>query len=267
MNEIIGYKAGKEMEWIELNLLKNKAALSKADLIVLSGTDEIEVDSWISEAEIRSTLYKNPLYFVDNNRIIPNFSWSDIPEYFLCLYYSFNGANDKSGGTKLFEKISANALKHFLNGDVYTLGFPSNKNLNTYLDEIAQNCFEKRNILADSDYNDDGVDVVGYKTFGDKRSSNLYVLLQCAAGKHWTTKSPIAIERWTNYLIWYQKNIVQSISTVEFVKKSDWDKRASTYGMLFDRIRIYNSLYANAVDSVLRKEVLDWCQTKIDEGI
>jgi hypothetical protein len=39
------------------------------------------------------------------------------------------------------------------------------------------------------------LDVLCYKTFDDK-SSNLYVLLQCAAGNNWKSE-PIHIGRWT----------------------------------------------------------------------
>lgn len=266
-SDMIGFKDGREIEWIELNLLKNNRPLSKSELTSISGCDETDVDGWLTEIELRSRLLTRPFYKVDNNRIIPNSSWTDIPEYFLCLYYSFNGANDRSGGTKLFELISANALKSFINGEVYALGFPAGKGFNEYLDEIAKICYEIRSLPADKDYNDDRVDVVGYKLFNDMRGANLYVLQQCAAGKHWTEKKMISLPRWTNYILWYPYNIIQSISTVEYVGKKDWDKRTSDYGMLMDRVRIYNCLYSNTVDPELRKDVLDWCQKKIDEGI
>jgi hypothetical protein len=263
----IDFKQGKEIEWLELNLLKNNKPISKSQILNLaSGVDEDDVDSWLSELANRSILYKNSIYTVFNNRITPNYSWKEIPEYFLCLFYSFYGANDYSGGTSLFEKISANALKNFINGDIYTLGFPAGKNFNAHLDEISKYCNEQRNMPSAHTYKDDGVDVLGIKSFGDNRSSNLYVLLQCAAGKHWMNKKPISLNRWTNYIVWYPENLIQSISTVEYVEQSDWIKHSSTFGMLIDRLRIYNFLYTTQVDIDLRLEVKQWCELKIKTG-
>lgn len=268
MSEYISYKTGKEIEWLELNLLKNNRPLNKSQISTLA--DDIEeqtIDGWLTTLEWRSNMYKKPIYTVNNNKITPNFSWKEIPEYFLCLYYSFYGANDNSGGTGLFEKISAETLKNFIQGEVYNLGFPISQSFNKNLDDIANYCFEQRNLLANSNYKDDGVDVVGYKLFGDDRSSNLYILLQCAAGKHWASKKPIIMNRWTNYIIWFPENIIQSISTVEFVEQKNWNKNSSTFGMLIDRLRIYNFLYEKEVETSLRKEVLKWCENKIASGI
>lgn len=267
MAEYIGFKSGCEIEWLELNLLKNKKTLSKSTISSLSGEDEEIVAQWIATLASRVNLYKKPIYSISNNKITPNYSWDEIPEYFLCLYYSFNGANDYSGGTGLFEKISAQALKNFLNGEVLILGFPAGKSFNDYLDDIGNLCCEDRILAAHYSYKDDGVDVVGYKSFEDKRSSNLYVLLQCAAGKHWTAKKAIVMNRWLKYFKWYSDNLIQSISTVDFVENDKWEKHSSSFGMLMDRLRIYNFLYEKNVDPNLRLEVTNWCNDKIAQGI
>lgn len=138
--------------------------------------------------------------------------------------------------------------------------------MNEYLKDISSVCNENLNLPANSSYKDDGVDAVGYKLFEDNRGANLYILLQCAAGTHWTTKKPINLNRWTNYIVWFPDNIIQSISTVEFVNKKDWEKRSSTYGMLIDRVRIFNFLYKN-IELDLQNEVKEWCKLKIEEGI
>lgn len=267
MSKFIGFKDGKEIEWLELNLLQNNRSISKSEIISVSGYEEQYVDSWLSTLQTREAFYKKPFYEVRQNKLYPLFSWEERPEYFLCLYYSFNGANDYSGGTSLFERISAQALKNFINGEVFTFGFPAGAGFNNNLDRIPNLCFETRNLRAASTYKDDGVDVLGYKLFEDQRSSNLYVLLQCAAGKHWAKKKPINMNNWVNYIIWYPDNIIQSISTVEFVQQDIWDKRTSTFGMLFDRLRIYNFLYEKEIEPILRQEVTDWCDKKISEGI
>ena len=47
----IDFKSGREIEWLELNLLKTKMPLSKAKICSLSGEDEVVVDEWISILE------------------------------------------------------------------------------------------------------------------------------------------------------------------------------------------------------------------------
>lgn len=260
----IDFQVGREIEWLELNLLLTGQFLSKSKISTISEEEnEAVVDSWIADLEERSRNYKVPLYFIDDNIIRPLKSYKDIPEYFLCVYYAFYGASDNSNGTKLFEIVSAYALKNFLDGEVYVLGFPANKNLNQYLDEIAKRCLEGRGEQANSDYKDDGVDAIGYKTFDDGRSGNFYVLLQCAAGIHWSKKSPINVGRWTNYIRWFTTNIICSISTVDYIQQREWSKRVSDYGMVLDRLRIYNYLYQSDVDPTLRHDTLAWCESKV----
>ena len=225
--------------------------------------DEEEVDSWLNELKSRVIHFNEPFYYISSNRIIPLKSWKEIPEYFLCIYYSFYGAGDHTNGTKLFENISANALKNFLNGEVYALGFPAGKGLNAYLAELAEFCCEKINLPAHHDYKDDRVDVIGYKLFNDGRPANMYVLLQCAAGQNWRNKQKIELNRWTNYIIWYRETIILSISTVDYVERDEWDKYASDYGMLIDRLRIYNTLYDREIKADLREDVIDWCNQVI----
>ncbi len=267
-SDLISLKSGKEIESIELNLLINANPLSKSKIVGLGDSiDEDEVDELITKFELRSALYQNPIYSISNNRISSNFTWREIPEYFLCLYYSYFGAEDKTGGTGLFERISAQALRNFISGEVIALGFPASVGFNENLDMIARACNEERGKPANSAYKDDGVDVVAYKSFLDNRSSNLYILQQCAAGIHWTQKKTIPIARWLQYIFWAQDNITLSMATSEFVENKDWQKKTTTYGILLDRLRIYNFLYREAVDSALRGETLEWCRRKIAEGL
>lgn len=74
-------------------------------------------------------------------------------------------------------------------------------------------------------------------------------------------KKKIELNRWTNYIIWFPENIISSISTVDYVTQKEWEKQASSFGMLLDRVRIYNSLYKKPVDKKLRADVLAWCNS------
>ena len=161
MSKYFEFKKGREIEWLELNLLRSGEPISKSLIMGLADgyfeEEEIEkeVDGWIRELGFRNSLYSNSFYEVSRNKIIPLKSWDEIPEYYLCVYYSYFGAKDASIGTKLFEKISALALKNFIGGDVYTLGFPEGKGLNQYLDEFISYCFEIRGRMANGHYKDE----------------------------------------------------------------------------------------------------------------
>lgn len=267
------FTEGKEIEWLELNLLKNYEPLSKSTIISqipqpdytddMDGIIEESVDSWISELMFRNNNFPTPIYELKGNTIHPKFAWADYPEYFLCLYFSYAGASNDADGTKLFERISAVAIKNFIGGDIFTFGFPSTKNLNDFLDEIVPVCNETRGVRASNDYKDDGVDVLCYKKFNDNKSSNLYILLQCAAGINWRSKKAIHIERWITYILWSPRNILTSISTTEHVSDRQWTKSASDYGILLDRNRILNWYY-KSIDNKLRQEVLIWCVSKVE---
>ncbi|MDR6515853.1 hypothetical protein [Chryseobacterium camelliae] len=256
------YVQGREIEWLELNLLKSNMPLSKSTVMSLANdVDENDVDSWFSELIDRGYDLELCIYEQRGNTIYPLYRWDSIPEYFLCLYFCYFGASKDKIGTKLFERISSIALKNYIGGEIKTFGFPSDTNLNRFLDEVAPLCFEQRGILAHPDYKDDGVDVLCYKNFGDSRSGNMYVLLQCAAGINWTSKSPINLTRWVRYIYWPQSNLLTSIATTEYIQKSSWVKRVDDYGLLLDRCRVTN-WYSKMIDNDLRNEVIDWCNDK-----
>lgn len=264
MIDYIGFKPGKEIEWVELNLLRSGKPMSKSLLMTLSSQEESEIDSWLGELKLRAQAMGDGIapYKIEHNILIPCKTWEEIPEYLLCLYYSFNGAADDTGGTKLFERISGQAIENFICGNTYVLGFPDTSGFNDHLDNIASSCYEDRLMQASGIYKDDGVDVFAYKLFGDNRGSNLYILMQCAAGVHWRSKKSINMGRWTKYIEWYDNNLILSMSTTDYVKQKEWHSRNSDYGLLIDRLRIYKCLYdPDTVDANLRNDVLNWCRT------
>lgn len=259
---ILPFKSGKEVEWIELTVLCTGQPLSKATIMTASEQDEEEVDNWLADLEMRiQWMGPSAPYSVNNGRVTRTKHWNEVPEYLLCAHYSYHGVKDRSNGPKLFERISGLALEKFVSGKHIALGFPSSTGFNDQLTAIATSCYEVRQKDADGKYKDDRVDVVAFKLFEDKRPSNLYVLMQCAAGAHWRQKKEINMGRWTNYLEWYSKNIVVSFSTTDVIDRDEWQHQTSEYGILLDRLRIYRCLYATGqVDDQLRADVLKWCK-------
>jgi len=261
---LVPYKLGKEVEWIELNMLCTGRPLSKASLITTSGQSEEDVDDWLAELELRIQAMGSAFapYRITNGRVVSTKTWADVPEYLLCVHYAYRGAADRTNGTKLFERISGFALERFLAGQHIALGFPTGRTFNAQLDEIARVTWEQRHLRAAGRYKDDGVDVFAFKPFGDNRAANLYILMQCAAGIHWRNKKRINLGRWTNYIQWYHDQIILSMATTDVVDKAEWNHQASEYGLLFDRLRIYRCLYGDGpVETGLRGDVLRWCKS------
>ncbi|MCX6249409.1 MAG: hypothetical protein NTX61_01530 [Bacteroidetes bacterium] len=265
-------------DWAELNVIFYNTPLSKSKLIsvledngyeedVNYGGDEL-YDSIIQELEKRKSLYGNsPPYSIVNSVITPLIKWIDYPEYILCLIFSYWGAADAQNGTSLFEQVSNIALKNYLSGEAITIGFPNAGNLSGQLDKLAGLLNEDRAAKnPPPKAKDDGVDVIGWNSFGDNRRGQLIVLMQCAAGKNWNLKKQIRLSVWSQYINWFFETTIPSMSITEILPTNKWANAVESYGIVFDRARIYRCLYKpnTSIDPSLRVGVVQWCDTKLN---
>lgn len=265
-------------DWAELNVIYYNTTLSKAKLVSLLEDNGYEedvdyrgdeiFDSIIQELEKRKYLYGNtPPYTITNSIISPLINWNDYPEYLLCLIFSYMGAANANDGTSLFEQVSNVALKSYLNGEAITVGFPNAGNLPAQLDSIGTALNEDR-----SDKNppahakDRGVDVIGWSSFGDNRKGQIIILMQCAAGRNWNLKKQIMVDVWSQYINWNFYTTIPSIAITEILPTKKWSDAVETYGIIFDRARIYRCLYKpNAsINPTLRAGVIQWCDNRLN---
>jgi hypothetical protein len=265
-------------DWAELNVIFNNTTLSKAKLVSLLEDNGYEedvdyegdalFDSVLQELEKRKLLYGiNPPYDVTNSLITPLINWNDFPEYLLCLIFSYWGAANSQGGTSLFEQISDIALKNYLNGETIILGFPNAGNLPVQLDNLATTLIEDRGAKNPPvQAKDRGVDVIGWKSFGDGRKGQIIVIMQCAAGRNWNLKKPIILDVWAQYVNWNFYTTVPSMSITEILPNKKWSDATETYGIIFDRARIYRNLYLpnTTIDPILKAGILQWCSDKLN---
>jgi hypothetical protein len=118
------------------------------------------------------------------------------------LLFSTHGAGNAQIGTKLFEQLTKSCIDFFMACDSINFGFPSGVSFKDQLDSLASLCNEERRDNPRSADKDRGVDIVACKTFDDSRNSNIYLLLQCAAGANWNDKSVIPyVASWRRLLI------------------------------------------------------------------
>ncbi len=265
-------------DWAELNVVYYNTSLSKSKLISLLEDNGFEedsdyrgdelFDSILQELEKRKFLYgNNPPYSIVNGVILPLINWGDYPEYLLCLIFSYFGAANAANGTSLFEQISNIALKSYLNGDTITLGFPNAGNLPGQLDHVASALNEDRAAKNPPvQAKDRGVDVIGWNSFGDNRRGQVIILMQCAAGRNWNLKKQIMLDVWAQYINWNYYTTIPSLAITEILSSKKWADAVETYGVLFDRARIYRNLYKpnTAIDLRLREDIIQWCDNKLD---
>lgn len=259
-------------DWVELYVIVEGKSISKSKLLskILaqhSKNDEASVDSALSELERRAKLYGAHSFYTVNGSVV-NLSrvvnWRDHPEYVMCLIYSALGVvKTNDGGTKLFEQLSAAALQTYLGGMFRVLGHPAGMSFKKQLVSLASECFEEIGSPPRSHDKDRGVDVVGWKPLPDDRNSQIFVLLQCAAGKHAAIKKPIRQDHWRHLILWGNRTI-PGMSLPKTVAEGDWVKMTDEFDLILDRPRLLSLTESSSShDAKLRRSIIRWCRAQL----
>lgn len=265
--------ASKIADWIELYVLSEEKSISKNKIISVienhSGeADETKVDSAIQELVRRLSLYGSVKpYSIKKNIITPKFNWKKYPELTLCLLFSTHGAGKAHIGTKLFEQLTKSCLDFCLSTDSINFGFPSGVSFKNQLDTLAKVCNEERRDNPKASDKDRGIDIVAWKTFGDSRNSNLYVLMQCAAGANWQDKSVMPyMASWRRFINWNTSTTIPAISITQIIESDDWTNAVDQLGFIMDRARLFRTITSTGykTNAQLKKQITDWCQSKLN---
>lgn len=255
-------------DWIELYTIYYYKSISKSTIIsLLNIEDETYVDSIINKLVNRSILYGDASPFeVEGRKIIPTIKWKDHPELTMCLIFSIWGAERKKGkndGTKLFEKLSREAAKFYLNGEAEVIGFPNKKKLKEQFEHLTTLTSEEKGHREPGPSDKDkGVDIIAWKPHYDERSNQLIILLQCCAGIHYYQKSAIVLKTW-NALMHWRADPIPGIMIPRIIADRDWVKMSDKYNLIFDRIRIYKAIHKKPLfDITLKEQILKWCENE-----
>jgi hypothetical protein len=258
-------------DWVELLVLRTGKPLTKSRMVSLVRTqtnevNEDRIDSAIIELERRRLLYgPNAPFDILGNTITPRLKWNTNPEYALFLLCSLYGAGENSKeGPKLFERLCCLALKNYIKGEAITLGFPNEKSIKETIAELTSTLHELPGGRKPTRYDKDrGVDVIAWKSHADTRSSQVVILLQCAAGLHWRNKKQVPLRSWTQYIHWGVEPI-PGIGIPKFIGDEEWDNVVDDYRLIFDRGRILRALRSTRiVDKQLILKTRRWCNTRI----
>lgn len=198
--------------------------------------------------------------------------------YLFQLLVSLDITDDHDDGTtvyKLFEELSAAAAGRYLgdSGTAVVFGWPRKDLPAGFRDAVTRLVDLLREGKACGDRegfnqsNDDGLDVVAWRDFPDRRPSKLILFGQCAVGRRWQEK---AHELRPNS--WCKRNFAGTIALdpipAFFVPRALSEKDANDAGvdqLLLDRCRI-SSLCSRTLDDPLEQRLQDWIETSLRPG-
>jgi hypothetical protein len=263
-------------DWIELRILVEGEGTSKTALSshLESIGGEEPADSFMGfvwdELHYRHSILLQPHYSMTDQIVEPIMSLAVWPFYVACLILSLHGCSEGDRTiTKLFERLSCQAVRNYLQGNAIVVGWPrgqhQGRNRKRKVQEIAQLVDERFIEEPSVRYNDRGVDVIGWSPFADKRSGQVVILMQSAAGHNWNEKPPVPLEAWCEYIHWASRPI-RAFAVPCVVIRTHWHDKSMDKGLLFDRIRIANLLTAGSqVDANLSFELSNWIRNTLPE--
>ena len=264
-------------DWVELMLVTDGNQLSRADVSSAiertSGVEasEVFISGVWRELEYRISLYSSEFFTLHERSVEPQPVAKGRSDYLLCLILSLFGVqgNTQLPG-KLFERITREVVENYLDGEAVVFGWSFEKiegdeetAIKQKVRQLAEDLFEKFYETPASRFKDRGLDIVGWAPHYDKRSSQVVLLLQCAAGHNWVDKLPVPLDAWCQYIHW-ASNPITAFAVPCVISQRDWHDVSKDKGILFDRIRIMNLLTGGIEDVELKEAVDDWIRSALE---
>lgn len=201
------------------------------------------------------------------------------PAYLFQLLVSLGSTVSHQDGTtasKMFEELSAAAAGQYL-GDseaAVVFGWPRQELRPGFREAVAElvellcedvACADREGM---SDLKDDGLDVVAWRGFPDRKPSKLILFGQCATGQHWRKKTHELRPR-----DWCKRNFAGTLALdpvpAFFVPMALSERDANDAGvnqLLLDRCRI-SALCGGALGDGLDERLWQWIGASLEEGI
>lgn len=265
-------------DWIELNLATGEKQFSKAIVssIVEGASGQETSEAFLSSVwrilDYREDLYARKFFKVEDRTISTQLN-NALPapnEYLICLFLSLFGVQGNTQApSKLFERLTREAVENYLTGKAIVFGWPFEKVNGDEETAIKLNVMNVANKLNEkfyetpaSRFKDRGLDVIGWIPFEDGRSGQSVILIQCAAGHNWTGKLPVPIDAWSQYIHW-ACNPIKAFAVPCVVDEREWHESSTDKGILFDRIRLMNLLQSGIKEKDLNKEINAWVKSQL----
>jgi len=173
--------------------------------------------------------------------------WENYPAYTFCLFLSYFGVKETRETPKLFEGISCQAAKKYLNGEGKGFGSPRTDLPASFSDAVTEVCKligEGGQFLEQLSHRkkDDTLDVVVWADFLDQLPSKVVMFGQCAAGDNWEEKLA-ELQPAVFCDQWMAKSLVSPAPIRSFfiphrLERDKWDLVCRKAGIVFERCRI-----------------------------
>jgi hypothetical protein len=270
-------------DWIELELSLGEVSFSKSRVNAVvrdaSGTEPSEAflsDVW-QHLRRRDGLYSVRFFELHGDLVYRRDDVSEGRlEYETCLFFSLYGASSQTGAEpKLFERMCAEAIADHMSGEVFVFGWPALPDVQTAIAarvrQVAEQLKERFVEAPGTQYKDRGVDIISWLPFAEpdfasRRSGQLVILSQCAAGHDWRSKThELPMASWTQYIHWASDPIA-GFAVPCIITDDVWhDVAREVKGLVFDRVRVMTHLAKGVEDADLRHDLQIWRNEQIDE--
>jgi hypothetical protein len=278
-----------EIDIIESNISLLKTSIDFEEIIddclseIFSESEISEMDllgyrrDKISQLQYRfSNIYNLDILTPENGFSILNIDESEnykIKKYLhrFLSYKSITGGEcaNSDGSARLFELISANAVKNYLGSGAETIMVGEGKEALTKerLKEITDILNERDGLTHNLPKmaKDDGVDFIVYKNLDIRNVGNIIILGQACVGRHYKNKKTIR-DRWKDEYIGYSiKPPLTLLSIVYYLDESNLKRVHSDFNnsIIFDKGRIIK--YYNTADVILNDEIISFVDREISD--
>jgi hypothetical protein len=280
-------------DWIESCVLFDEDDLSTTDVVdILMDGDiydnpdsalQIVERAWNELKRRRRWIGKGCPFSFIGQTISAVASWEENPAYSFCILLSMPRCYEdwstrlNSGGYseqgRLFESLTKESIENqFLDWEVYHTGWSASNpvKLSELVVEVANQLGENTGPIrpwADPDGKDEGLDLLCYRPFPDKRAGIPVYLMQCASGKHWIDKlHEPDLDVWTKIVLFAAKPrkafaIPFALLEEEFMRRCN-----QVDGMLLDRYRLLGAARYNKewVSDCLKDEIINWLTPRLE---
>jgi hypothetical protein len=277
-------------DWVEASLLLFDESLSPIEVVDVLMENHVYREQdfaramieqvWAAIARRQNWLNASRVLRVDQSRLVRTLEWKEVPAHTFCLVVALRrcfkawsatlGPNYVVQG-QLFERVTEEALKQngwtvFRTGWAGVAAVPDFRDV---VDRIANHLNEPATVGVDipQDVKDQGLDLLCYRPFQDRRGGHHLCMVQCASGDNWRTKLKTPSSELWRELIRFSSPHPRAIA-VPFAFPEDATfrtTRLSADGVFLDRFRILEAGYAGVgwESENLRTELVQWLEPRI----
>lgn len=182
--------------------------------------------------------------------------WKSSPYILLLLLSQTEPTTGHQGTAVLFERLCAHAAQRFLGGDdnrvvAYRFGSPRkppHSKLSQAIDKLCVDLSEGggcRNPTMASHTGDDGLDIVAWRPFSDRKIGKLVAFGQCATGEGFSNKlNDLDGRKFAQK--WFRDPLpvdpVRLFFLPRRIPNQEWEGSSIAGGIVFDRCRIVSCL-------------------------